>query len=181
MDKSAKSPEEYLKQPYSRVLIPDVKSGTFAAEVLEFPGCTSQGDTPQEAYELLEEAAKSWIEAALDLGQEIPPPGLVHVYSGKFALRLPKSLHRQLAKAAERDGTSLNQFIVTALAEKMGATLLYEQLAQIFEKRFLATAGSRAFSIVRMESKIKGPSIRTEGSLPAITLPSASARDMQYA
>jgi predicted HicB family RNase H-like nuclease len=39
-------------------------------------------------------------------------------YSGKFALRLPKSLHRQLAEGAVRDGVSLNQYLVTLLAER---------------------------------------------------------------
>ena len=82
--------ENYLKKPYSRILIPDDESGTFTAEILEFPGCIAQGDTAQEAYERLEEAAKAWIEAALELGQEIPPPSLAHGYGGKVALRLPK-------------------------------------------------------------------------------------------
>jgi antitoxin HicB len=84
--------ENYLKKPYLRILIPDDESGTFTAEILEFPGCIAQGDTVQEAYELLEEATKAWIEAALDLGQEIPPPSLAQGYGGKVALRPPKSL-----------------------------------------------------------------------------------------
>lgn len=126
--------ENYLKKPYSRILIPDDESGTFTAEILEFPGCIAQGDTAQEAYERLEEAAKAWIEAALELGQEIPPPSLAHGYGGKVALRLPKSLHRQAAMAAERDGTSLNQFMVTAIAEKVGAHKLYEKLTGRMEQ-----------------------------------------------
>ncbi len=119
---------KYLKEPYSRILIPDEESSTFTAEILEFPGCIAQGNTPQEAYERLEETAKAWIEAALELGQEVPPPSVEHGYGGKIALRLPKSLHRQVAMAARRDGTSLNQFIVAAIAEKLGAHNLYERL-----------------------------------------------------
>ena len=41
-------------------------------------------------------------------------------YSGKFNTRVPKSLHRKLVEAAERDGVSLNQWINTALAEAVG-------------------------------------------------------------
>ena len=36
-------------------------------------------------------------------------------YSGKVNLRMPKSLHRDLARRAE-EGMSLNQFMVVALA-----------------------------------------------------------------
>jgi hypothetical protein len=42
-------------------------------------------------------------------------------YSGKLVLRMPKSLHRHAAFAANRDGVSLNQFIVSSVAEQVGA------------------------------------------------------------
>ncbi len=38
-----------------------------------------------------------------------------------FPLRLPVSLKAALEKIAERDGTSLNQFLVIAAAEKISA------------------------------------------------------------
>src|SRR5947209_1684916 len=37
-------------------------------------------------------------------------------YSGKFNVRVPKSLHAALASEAEAEGVSLNQLIVTKLA-----------------------------------------------------------------
>ena len=36
--------------------------------------------------------------------------------SGRLLLRMPRTLHADLAQAAEREGTSLNQFITNALA-----------------------------------------------------------------
>lgn len=42
--------------------------------------------------------------------------------SSNYALRLPASLKRELEKLAKEEGTSLNQLIVTAAAEKL-ATL----------------------------------------------------------
>ena len=36
-------------------------------------------------------------------------------------VRLPRSLHQQATEAARGDATSLNQFIVTAVAERVGA------------------------------------------------------------
>lgn len=38
-----------------------------------------------------------------------------------YPLRLPKSLKDELAKVAKRDGTSINQFIAIAVAEKVSA------------------------------------------------------------
>lgn len=38
-----------------------------------------------------------------------------------FALRLPESLHAYAKKLAQEDNTSLNQFIVMAVAEKVSA------------------------------------------------------------
>ena len=138
------SPEEYLKEAYTRILIPDKESGTYFAQILEFPGCVTEGSTVREAYERLEEVAKSWIESALDLGQEIPLPSSDSVYGGKIALRLPKSLHKQAVFAAERDGTSLNQFLVMAISEKIGASNLYNHLAEKLETRIIKTAANVA-------------------------------------
>jgi predicted RNase H-like HicB family nuclease len=115
-----KTPEEYLREPYSRVLVPD-KGGGYSAEMLEFLGCFAEGDTADEAMKALERAAESWIQAALDRGQEIPRPFVNQGYSGKVALRLPKSIHRKCIQFAERDGTSLNQFLVSAVAARIGA------------------------------------------------------------
>ncbi len=38
-----------------------------------------------------------------------------------LSLRLPESLHRQLAELAKSEGISLNQLIATAAAEKLAA------------------------------------------------------------
>ncbi len=38
-----------------------------------------------------------------------------------YPLRLPKSLKDQVIKVAKRDGTSVNQFIAMAVAEKISA------------------------------------------------------------
>lgn len=38
-----------------------------------------------------------------------------------LSLRLPNSLHRHIKEFAEKEGVSINQFISTAIAEKMSA------------------------------------------------------------
>ena len=37
-------------------------------------------------------------------------------YSGKFTVRLPKSLHHALVERAEKEGVSLNLFVTNALS-----------------------------------------------------------------
>jgi len=148
MKRIATDLENYLKKPYTRMVIPDEESGWYTAKILEFPGCISQGKTVQEAYEQLEDAAISWIQAALDAGQDIPQPLLLFGYGGKIALRLPKSLHKQAAIAAERDGASLNQFIATAVAEKVGAIKLYHHIIEQLDKRIYVTHINATFICV---------------------------------
>ena len=41
--------------------------------------------------------------------------------SGKFSLRMPKSLHAKAARVAELDGVSLNVWITSIIAERVGA------------------------------------------------------------
>lgn len=65
---------------------------------------------------MIEDAMRAWIETALEDGYPIPEPRPTDQYSGKFVVRVPRSLHRQLAEAATRDGVSLNTFVNVALA-----------------------------------------------------------------
>ena len=44
--------------------------------------------------------------------------------SSNYALRLPTSLKRAVEEVAREDGTTLNQFIVTAVAEKLAVLTL---------------------------------------------------------
>lgn len=109
--------EEYMKLPYTIEITPD--DGSFFIKVKELPGCMSVGETRSETMEMIDDAMRGWLEVALEDGIEIPLPEIMQEekYSGKFALRLPKSLHTKLAEAAEREGVSLNQYIITLLSE----------------------------------------------------------------
>lgn len=70
--------------------------------------------------ENIEEARQLWIETAYESDKrEIPLPMVEQEYSGKFVLRIPKSLHRRLAEAAQADGVSLNQYTRAALSKPL--------------------------------------------------------------
>lgn len=61
-----------LRKPYTRMIIPDEDTGTFTAEMLEFPGCVTQGDTVDEAYDNLSHVAAAWLDVLLDQGDAVP-------------------------------------------------------------------------------------------------------------
>ena len=47
-----------------------------------------------------------------------------------ISLRLPDSLHDSVRKLAKKDNISINQFVATALAEKMSALITEEYLSE---------------------------------------------------
>ena len=51
--------------------------GGFVATVPDLPGCMSDGETPQEALTNVQDAIDVWLEAAHDLGRQIPQPSRV--------------------------------------------------------------------------------------------------------
>ncbi len=108
--------------PFTIQIMPQIEDGekTYFAKVQELPGCMTEADSYVEAAEMIQDAMRGWIEIALEDGREIPQPKVTDDYSGKFVVRLPRSLHRDVAMAAEQDAVSLNQYIVTTLARSVG-------------------------------------------------------------
>lgn len=176
---------EYVARPYSRILVPD-SSGRYFAEILEFPGCFSEGDTPGQAMDNLNEAMAAWIGAALDSGQAIPAPIATAGYSGRVLLRLPKSLHREAARHAEMDGVSLNQFLVTAIAARVGADDLADRIAARLVPRLQFVAlfglGVAANEPAELQPSIVGTAKLGEASSGSGTIfPQIARRELQNA
>lgn len=157
-----KKPSDYLGEPYAFVTVRE-KDGGYYAEVLEFPGCLASGGTREEALENLESVAAEWIEAELEAGREIPPPSDPGSFGGRFALRMPRGLHQQASRMAERDGTSLNSYIVTAVAARVGADDLFHRMSQQFgtyqTNVFVAIAGWEVKAISGTARFLQNPKI----------------------
>ena len=110
--------EQLPKRPWSREFVPE--DGLISARVPELPGCFASGTTWEEAHSNLEEALASWLAAALESGIDIPPARgeeEPEEYSGRFSVRVPRSLHRRLATRAETEDCSLNQLVTAFLGE----------------------------------------------------------------
>jgi antitoxin HicB len=111
-----------LQRPYSKVLSGSPEEG-FLAEVPELPGCFTAGETEVEALDLLRDAMAGWFESALARDLPIPEPTTNDRtrHTGRVLVRMPPLLHRRLAREAREQGVSLNQWIVTLLAQGMRA------------------------------------------------------------
>lgn len=114
----------YLGLKYQIKLTPlsEEDGGGWLAEIPDLKGCLSDGDTIEEALRNIEEAKEAWFVTAIKRGQQIPLPTSYQEeqYSGKFTLRLPKSLHKELAEAASEEGVSLNSYILSLLSLNFG-------------------------------------------------------------
>jgi antitoxin HicB len=111
-----------LTLPYTIEMLRE-DATTWFARVVELPGCITEGDSAEDAVAMIQDAMAGWIELALEDGRAIPEPKPLEEFSGKFVVRVPKSLHRDLVAAAAREGVSLNQFIATELARVVGHPL----------------------------------------------------------
>ena len=111
--------EDYMNLPYKKTLVRN-QDGTYFAYVKEFQGCMTEGDTPSEAYTMLEDAMESWIEAALEDGDAVPEPEITleKEFSGRTVLRMPKSLQKKLSEEAKVNNVSWNTWAVMLLAQR---------------------------------------------------------------
>lgn len=113
-------------------MIPD-DDGYFI-EIKELPGCMSQGENQDEALSNIQEAKELWLETALKKNRKIPEPQTEENYSGKFVVRLPKSLHAKISKRAKEENTSINQLVVSMLSEQHGAYEMIKKLERCIDK-----------------------------------------------
>src|SRR3954464_7337888 len=114
---SRKSLDEYLPLQYPLQVIADPDGG-YVVLFPDLPGCMTQVETLAEVPAMADDARKLWISSAYDQGLDIPLPSYPEEYSGRFNLRIPRSLHRTLAEEAQADGMSLNQYVATLLARR---------------------------------------------------------------
>ena len=92
----------------------------FVARIPALGPCAAHGDTPEEAAREARVAAEGILESLKEHGDPVPPEDVAVDYSGQLRLRLPSSLHQELARLASVEGVSLNQELLSILAEGYG-------------------------------------------------------------
>lgn len=103
----------------------------FEARVKELPDLVEYAEAHEEAYDLAVDAIETAAEAFAEQGRAFPQAQEpVDDFSGRVTLRLPRSLHRALAMAADDEGVSLNQHLVNVLSYFSGfAAARYAEVA----------------------------------------------------
>ena len=114
-EKSKSLVDHYMSLKYT-AKVKEIEEGGYFAEVAELPGCMCDAETLDELFRKLEETKRFWIESTLSRDGEVPLPEEDPIYSGRFVVRMPKSLHKTLSKRAKKEGTSLNSYVNTLLA-----------------------------------------------------------------
>lgn len=112
-----KNLEYYMGLPYRVEVVKDNEEDGYALRCPELPGCVTCAATAEEGLVMIEDAKRCWLTAALEDGFDIPEPVKLEEYSGQFKLRIPRSLHRQLAQRSNEEGISMNQYCLYLLSK----------------------------------------------------------------
>jgi antitoxin HicB len=112
----------YSSLPYRIALTRDGEDDErqWRATVDELAGCEARGATPADAAARVPAAIADWMASAHAAGREVPEPrgNRKPAHSGRLLLRMPQSLHSDLAEEAEREQVSLNAYINTLLVAR---------------------------------------------------------------
>lgn len=113
---------------YSIVLTREIDDGEsgWTATVPELPGCGATAPTQIEVLTLVRESIHLWIQSQEKSGRTVPGP-IVSEPSGKFTIRVPRWVHRQLKLLADVDGSSLNQYVSSVLTYWAGNRSIEQQ------------------------------------------------------
>jgi len=76
---------------------------------VEFPGLSWLSKSPETALRGIRRVVAEVVEDLRSQGEPVPEALSAKAYSGKFVVRVPPDVHRQLALEAALQGVSLNR------------------------------------------------------------------------
>ena len=116
---------------YSFNLAWSEEDSCYVANVTEFPGLSAFGESPEEAVEEAKIAVEGFLKVYQEDGCPIPKPATLKPFSGQTRLRLPKNLHATLNQEAQKEGVSLNTYLVSLLSERHVSKKLEKELSDL--------------------------------------------------
>lgn len=90
----------------------------YVATCLELPSLSWLANNQVKALKGVEHLVTSVVADLLASGEHVPEPLGERRYSGRFNLRVPPELHRELAVEAAEHGISLNRLVSDRLAHR---------------------------------------------------------------
>ena len=128
------------------------------ATVRELPDVAEFAASREEAIDLMVDAIETLREAATEEGREFPEPiADDEDFSGRVTLRMPKSLHREVAMRAELEGASINTYIILALAKKQEQVVKSGQTADVHLASIKARIAAASSVAARHRIHIESP------------------------
>lgn len=121
----------------------------FIAIAPDLPGCSAFGDSEPDALAELDHAIEAWIDSAKAAGNNIPAPSspAPRAHSGRLLVRMPRSLHQELVNGAQREGVSLNQFIIFVLSRYFSRSVsASEARAGLLSNVIMASSTTSSFA-----------------------------------
>jgi predicted HicB family RNase H-like nuclease len=89
----------------------DEQAGLFHGEVINTRDViTFQGSSVEELKQAFEDSVDDYLEFCKSRGEEPEKP-----FSGRFLVRVPPEMHRQIVAEAKRQGKSLNAYVTEKL------------------------------------------------------------------
>lgn len=83
---------------------------------VEFPSLSWLAESPESALKGIREVVEDVIKDMESNGESPPEPLSCRKFSGKFIVRIPPEVHRNLAIEAEEEGISLNRLVSAKLS-----------------------------------------------------------------
>jgi len=87
----------------------------FVGLCAEFPSLSWLASSPEEVFPGIRAVVAEVVSDMKDAGEPIPEPLAGRKYSGKFMVRVPPDLHRDLVTQAAEAGVSLNRLATLKL------------------------------------------------------------------
>jgi predicted HicB family RNase H-like nuclease len=88
----------------------------YAGLCAEFPSLSWMAESPEAALQGIRKLVKEVVDDLERSGDPPPTPISSRNFSGKFIVRVPPEVHRQLALQAAEQGVSLNRLVSSRLS-----------------------------------------------------------------
>lgn len=128
----------------------------YVGRVAEFPNICVYEENYETARILIIDAIMTLRGIAEEKQVDFPLPfvNTSEEFSGRVTLRLPKSLHAKIARNAIQENTSINQYLVTAVATYLGEMDGIAKYSSAIEKTFRNIAPAKIEKLSHYDSII---------------------------
>lgn len=93
------------------------EDGEYVASCIEFPSLSWLAATPESSLSGVRKIVGECVADMQKAGEPVPEPISARSYSGRFMVRVPPQLHKDLALQAAEAGVSLNRLASHKLAQ----------------------------------------------------------------